>query len=139
MPLLLRPHDRQGHHAEDEELRAAEDEQDLGDLPDWQVEQIQAAKEFLAAEGSGRFVSFPDKSEINEWNMMQEFAEGVEDAEQAEALQQAILGRGAFRYFKDRVHEFGLSDTWYKFRDGQYRQLARQWCEDHGIEADETV
>lgn len=41
-----------------------------------------------------------------------------------------------FRYFKDRVHELGLADVWYRFRDGLYRQAALDWCEEHGIEPD---
>jgi hypothetical protein len=122
----------------DEELRAAEDGDDLDDYPEWQRENVERAKAVQADEGGdgGRFLPLPDRFEINEWDMMRDFAAGLENEDHAEALLNAIHGRGAFRYFKDRVHELGLADAWYTFRDGQYRQAALDWCEVHGIEAD---
>jgi hypothetical protein len=49
-------------------------------------------------------------------------------------LLNAIHGRGAFRYFKDKIHELGIADQWYTYRDEQYREVARDWCEQHDIE-----
>lgn len=122
----------------DEELRAAENDDDPADYPEWQRENIEQAKAVQADEGSdgGRFIPLPDRFEIDEWDMMRDFTAGLENEDHAEVLLNAIHGRGAFRYFKDRVHEMGLADAWYKFRDGRYRQAALDWCEAHGIEAD---
>ena len=61
------------------------------------------------------------------------------DEEQRESLLNAIHGRGAFRYFKNRVHELGIAEAWYAFRSAQYRQVALDWCHRHGIEVDETA
>ena len=123
---------------QDEEIRAAEDDEDPSDFPEWQQDQIRLAKEFLAAEGTGRFVSFPDQFEISEWDMMRDFAQDLDDEGHAEALLRAIQGKGAFRYFKDRVHELGLAEKWYAFRNDQYRRIALDWCRDNNVEVDEN-
>lgn len=93
----------------DEELRAAEDEDDPADYPEWQRPNIEQAKA-VQADSAGRFVPLPDRFDINEWDMMRDFASSQKDEGVAEDLLQAIQGRGAFRYFKDRVHEAGLAD-----------------------------
>jgi len=119
----------------DEELRAADGGDDAGDYPEWQREAIEQAKAVQANDG-GRFLPLTDRFEINEWDMMRDFATGLDDEDHADALLNAIHGRGAFRYFKDRIHELGLAEAWYKFRDGQYRRIALDWCEANGIEVD---
>ena len=119
----------------DEELRAAEDGGDLSDYPEWQRDNIEQAKLVNADDGS-RFVALPGRFEINEWEMMRDFALSVEDEAVSGALLGAIQGRGAFRYFKDQVRERGLAESWYEFRAGRYRQIALDWCAEHGLELD---
>lgn len=119
----------------DEELRAAEDGDDTSDYPDWQKEDLKQASLVNADDGS-RFVALPDRFEINEWEMMRDFALSVEDEAVSVALLGAIQGRGAFRYFKEQVRERGLAENWYEFRAGRYRQIALDWCEEHGFELD---
>ena len=119
----------------DEELRAADNDDDLSDYPDWQRESIEQAKA-VEADQTGRFAPLPDRFEIDEWAMMQDFASSREDEELSERLLQAIHGRGAFRYFKDLVYEAGIANDWYEFRNGRYREIALDWCRDNGIEVD---
>jgi hypothetical protein len=119
----------------DEELGAAEEDADPSGYPAWQREAIEQAKAVQADEG-GRFVALPDRFETNEWEMMRDFALGVEDETASDALLDAIRGRGAFRYFKDQVRERGLAESWSEFRAGRYRQMALDWCEEQGVEAD---
>ena len=119
----------------DEELRAAEDGDDTSDYPDWQKESIKQAGLVNADDGS-RFVALPDRFDINEWEMMRDFALSVEDEAASGALLDAIHGRGAFRYFKGQVRERGLDESWSEFRAGRYRQIALDWCEEHGLELD---
>ena len=121
----------------DDELRAAENEEDENSarLGEWERESIEQAKAVLAEDGT-RFLRLPDRFDINEWDMMRDFVTGVENDDQAESLANAIHGRGAFRHFKDRVHEFGLADAWYKFRQEQYRKVAIDWCEAKSVEFD---
>jgi len=103
---------------------------ELEDSDQERFELIQAIENDTA----GRFVPLPDRFEIHEWEMMKRFAIRLEDAEASDALLNAIHGRGAFRYFKDKIREFGVVDQWFAYRDEQYRAVARGWCEQHEIE-----
>ena len=119
----------------DEEFGAAEDGDDPEDYPEWQRESIERAK-VVEADTTGRFLALPGRFDIDEWRMMCDFAFTVEDANLTDSLLNAIHGRGAFRYFKDLVHQSGLADRWYAYRNGQYRKLALEWCEAEGIDVD---
>ena len=119
----------------DEELSAAEDGDDVSDYPEWQRDNIAQARLVNVDDGS-RFVALPGRFEVNEWEMMRDFAMSVDDEAVSAALLDAIHGRGAFRYFKDQVRERGLVENWHAFRAGRYRQIALDWCEEHGLELD---
>jgi hypothetical protein len=67
--------------------------------------------------------------------MMERFALMQDDA-RCERLLSDIRGAGAFRRFKDRIHELGLTDDWYEYRAAQYRQAAMDWAESHGLDVD---
>jgi len=104
----------------------------LADAPDWEKKQI-ALAQAVNADESDRFVALPGQFEIDEWRAMERFSQEVEDRAVSDRLLNAIHGRGAFRYFKDTVHQLGLADKWYAFRDQHYRTVAEQWCEVNGI------
>ena len=57
----------------------------------------------------------------------------VDDDDRRDSLCNAIRGRGAFRYFKDKIHEYGIADDWYQYRDDAIREIAIGWCEENGI------
>ena len=120
----------------DDELGIGEEDVDPADCPEWRRKDIERAKAVQAEEGSGRFLPLPDRFDINEWEMMRDFAISVTDEDISDRLGNAIHGRGAFRSFKDCVHREGLAEKWHKFRDEQYRQVALEWCESHGVEVD---
>jgi hypothetical protein len=105
----------------------------LADAPDWEKKQI-ALAQAVSADESGRFVALPDQFEVDEWRAMERFSQEVEDRVVSDRLLNAIHGRGAFRYFKDTIHQLGLADKWYAFRDEHYRTVAKEWCEANGIE-----
>ncbi|MEO1769711.1 hypothetical protein [Candidatus Enterococcus ferrettii] len=48
-------------------------------------------------------------------------------------LEQAIHGKGAFRYFKDTIEELGISQGGYDFKAQAMLEIAKEWCEDQGI------
>jgi len=102
---------------------------------DWERENIEKAIAVMGA-ATGRFLPLPGRDEINEWDMMRDFAEGQENEDHAEALCRAIQGRGAFRYFKDRIHDLNLADAWYAFRADQYRKIALDWCDHNNLDVD---
>lgn len=55
-------------------------------------------------------------------------AEGVR-----EDLLRAIHGKGAFRYFKDTLQRHRIESDWFAFRSEALRQIALDWCEEHGV------
>ena len=113
----------------DEALEAAE-----SDDEDWVTpEELAEAREIVAANDD--YIALPDRFEIDEYRMMERFAHGLANTER-DATLRALHGRGAFRYFKDTVHRLGLAKAWYDFRDECYRDVARAWCEAHGLAHD---
>ena len=54
---------------------------------------------------------------------------------------QAIQGRGAFRRFKDELHEEhpDLLPAWYAFRDTRARRRAVQWLADNSLIDDDSA
>jgi len=115
----------------DEEVRAAEDETPLDQFPEWQHEAIRVAKDFLE---SGDYLPLPTKFDIHEYRIMERFSYSVDDDEIRDGLCHAIRGSGAFRRFKDGIHEYGIADDWYKYRDDELREIAIGWCEENGIQ-----
>lgn len=78
-------------------------------------------------------ILLPTKYDIDEYGMMEDFIETIEDVRLYNQLQIAINGRGAFRRFKDTCINFGVIEDWYKFRDEEYKKIAIGWCEEHNI------
>ena len=114
----------------DEELRAAENDEPLEDFPEWQHDAIRIAGEIIETD---HYLPLPDTFEINEYRIMERFCSSVDDEDMRVNLFNAIRGRGAFRYFKDKIHEYGITEDWYKYRDAALREIAVAWCEEHGI------
>ena len=79
----------------------------------------------------------PDKHDINEYGMMTDFIETIEDEKLANQLYIVINGQGAFRRFKDTCINYDIIDDWYKFRDKKYKELALKWCQDNEIEVEQ--
>ncbi len=118
--------------ASDEALAAAESDDD-----DWVTpEELEEARQILSAEDE--YLELPDRFEIDEYHMMERFAYGLDAAERDAALG-ALHGRRAFRHFKDTVYQLGLEKAWYGFRDECYREVARIWCDEHGIGHDSSL
>jgi hypothetical protein len=72
---------------------------------------------------------------------MADFAEAVTDERAGRRLVRAIQGKGAFRRFKDELHEEypGLLPTWYAFRDARARRRAVQCLADNSLIDDEEA
>ncbi len=78
-------------------------------------------------------IELPTKYYIDEYSMMEEFIETIEDVRLYNQLQIAINGRGAFRRFKDTCINFDIIENWYKFRDEKYKEIAIEWCNKNNI------
>ena len=66
---------------------------------------------------------------------MADFTDQISDDRTARRLGRAIQGRGAFRRFKDELHEEypELLPLWYAFRDNRAQRRAVEWLLDHDL------
>lgn len=116
----------------DEEMSIAEGccLDDLEEYPEWQREGIENAID--VEENWEDYISLPDKNDINEYRIMENFCYSVEN-KKGDILLNSIKGRGAFRRFKEKVNDLNLSDSWYKFREEELRNFVIEWCKDNNI------
>lgn len=117
----------------EDDVDAAERED--SELEDWQKEMA-AIVRLMDEDSSDRFVALPEGDDIDEYGMMADFVETVKDPVMSARLDESIRGSGAFRRFKDATSRLGISNQWFVFRDERYLEVARNWCEREGIEAE---
>lgn len=82
-------------------------------------------------------ILIPDKYEIFEYSMLEEFVISIDDSKIKDDLLYSIKGRKAFRRFKDKCIYYNIIDKWYMFRDKKYREIAINWCNENKIEFEE--
>jgi hypothetical protein len=116
----------------DEEFNAVEDDEPIENYPEWHRELITLAR-LVLEDKLGRFVPLPTSFDIHEYSIMERFSRKYPDIGISQELCELIQGRGAFRRFKDAIHEYGIQDEWYKYKDAALVDIAKEWCEDHGI------
>ena len=78
--------------------------------------------------------ALPSQYEINEYSMMESFADSIKNEQKQNALYNSLNGKGAFRKFKDKVYNLSLEDEWFKFRDKKYKEIAIEWCKDNKLD-----
>jgi hypothetical protein len=113
-----------------EEISAAEEDDDIDDYPEWQQEMIVKAREVISSDD---YLPLPNKFDIHEYNIMEEFCCSIVDDEIREGLLGKIRGQGAFRRFKDTIHMNGMEEEWYLFRQKELEQIAIDWLEANQI------
>jgi len=116
----------------DGEMRGAEEDEPLESLPQWERENVLVAR--AIAREDPNYVFLPDRFNIDEYRIMERFCLSIEDSGVSDTLYRAIKGSGAFRRFKDVVHEHGIADDWYKYRERALRKIAARWCEANDIQ-----
>jgi len=116
----------------DEEMQAAEDDEPIEDFPDWQQDLVRVAKEIV--DETGNYIDLPTKFDIDEYSIMEKFCLSLNDSEMSDTLYSSIKGSGAFRRFKDAVHEYDIADDWYKYRNDALKEIAIEWCQENNIE-----
>lgn len=78
-------------------------------------------------------ISLPNKFEIDEYAMMEDFIETIDNPKIANKLWMAISGKRAFRRFKDACIYYRIEDDWYSFRDEMYKDIAIKWCKKNNV------
>ncbi|HDL18173.1 MAG TPA: hypothetical protein ENH29_03880 [Bacteroidetes bacterium] len=115
----------------DEEFGYAETSEDLDSLPDWQQEMVETAREILETD---HYIQLPDQFDIDEYEMMERFCLSLTDRKLRETMYRSIKERGAFKRFKNNIQRFDIADDWYDFRDNIMKVIAREWCEENGVD-----
>ena len=72
---------------------------------------------------------------------MADFAEAITNEQAGRRLLRAIQGKGAFRRFKDELHEEypDLLPAWYAFRDARAQRRAVEWLADNSLIDDDAA
>jgi hypothetical protein len=72
---------------------------------------------------------------------MADFADGISDSQAGRRLARAIQGKGAFRRFRNELHEEypELLPAWHAFRDVRAKRRAVEWLLDNSLVDDETA
>lgn len=80
-----------------------------------------------------RYVCLPNQRDLNEYAIMEDFAEAVPNPKKQEALFRALQMRRPFRHFKDELLYLRMEEEFYAFRTIVLFRKAKEWCEDHEI------
>ena len=116
-------------------MQAAEDDESLEDIDDWERDLVAIAREIIAE--TGQYISLPSKFDIDEYSIMERFCMSLDNQKISDILCDLISGSGAFRRFKDAIHKYDIADDWYKYRDNSLKEIAIEWCRENKIEFDE--
>jgi hypothetical protein len=100
-------------------------------LPAWQRDMLPKIRAVLQ---SDRFLQLPDRFEIHEWSIMEEFSGTQENDRVRQELLDAIHGAGAFRAFRSAIRRLGVEQNWYQFREQAMEETARTWLEGHNLQ-----
>lgn len=115
-----------------EVLMIAEDDEEHENLPEWQQDELEIAKTLVFT--IDEYASLPSSFEINEYNMMKDFCYSLSDQQKRDLLLNSIHGKGAFRRFKDKIHQLEISDQWYALREQKYKEIAIEFCESKNLD-----
>jgi hypothetical protein len=114
----------------DEDVDESEDGS-TSDLPEWQRKDRQKRREI---EGSDDWLALPGKFDIDEYQIMRDFARSMNDRQFREDLLDTIGGRGTFGRFKGMLARHGKLDAWFAFRSEALIEITRDWLEENGVE-----
>ncbi len=79
-------------------------------------------------------IILPTQYEINEYQIMVDFIDTIDNLEIKNNLQRLIQGKGAFRRFKDYCLEINIIQDWYDFKEQKYKEIAIEWCKQNKLE-----
>lgn len=117
----------------EEEVRIADgaDADSIDHYPEWQREIIEAAIDL--EENWENYISLPSRFDIDEYDIMVEFCDSLDNDRISDELLSALNGKGAFRRFKDAAIRLNVENKWYNYRDVALRKIAMDWCKDNNI------
>lgn len=95
------------------------------------------ALQYEVDKNADNYISLPNEYEVDEFAMMADFVEELDDSAAASALFRTLDMDGdaaARQLFRRELAAFGLEENWTSFRDRCYAEIAKQWCEENGID-----
>ena len=109
------------------------DDEDLSFLSDWEKDLVPIAREVEAE--NERYQTIPRIDSGEAYDDMASFAETVTDQNLREQLRLALDGWGAFRRFKNVLHNRpDEADRWYAYQEAAMAKRASEWLGEIGIE-----
>ena len=84
-------------------------------------------------ENPDNYIVLPTQHDINEYSIMKDFINVINNNEIKGELYDAIRGKGAFRRFKDTICYLNIESKWYEFKANALKKLAIEWCEENNI------
>lgn len=79
------------------------------------------------------FTLLPTQYDINEYSIMEDFIDEIDNEEIKDELYESIRGKGAFRRFKDTIYNLNIKNSWYDFKALALKKIAIEWCEENDI------
>ena len=79
-------------------------------------------------------IILPTQYEINEYQIVVDFIETIDNETIKEELQRVIQGKGAFRRFKDYCFHANIIQDWYEYKEQKYKEIAIKWCIDNKLQ-----
>ena len=103
---------------------------DWESAPEWMREHLPKIKQALEDD---RILALPDRVHIDEWKMMQDFADQQDNCHCRNVLSDAVHGSGAFRLFRRTIAQLGIEEQWRQYRNKAMEHVARHWLEKNGL------
>jgi hypothetical protein len=82
---------------------------------------------------SDDYLALPEKFDIHDWQIMDDFCRSVQDTRLREQLLGLIRGRGAFGRFNAAIGSLGIEQAWQHFHNRVLEQIAIEWLEENEI------
>jgi hypothetical protein len=79
------------------------------------------------------YIMLPGADMIDQYDMLEAFIETVEDDEIYDQLQLAYQAVDFFESYFEVLADKNLLQSWFKFRDDHYRNVALHWCRENNI------
>ena len=115
---------------DDDELDDDEIHEESSNEPEWMREAKQIRREVY---DSDDYVQLPDKFDLHDWQIMQDFCLSVPRSDVRAELLDLIRGRGAFSRFNSAIRGLRLENAWREFRNETYERVATDWLQTNEI------
>lgn len=84
-------------------------------------------------ENSDHYIRLPNRYDIHEWQIMENFALEIPLKSIRQQLIDALHGQKAFRRFKDTLNRLGIAEDYYDYRTRAFYKIAEDWCRENKI------